>query len=420
MGDRKAGQLKRAYIWNTLGSMMNALSSALLLLVVARLMGPYYAGVFSLAYAVGQQFQVIGAFEVRPIQATDIKSSYSFGAYLGARIVTCLVMVVALALYAIVSNGISEAAVMLFAVSGLKLFDAAEDVFHGMFQQRGRLDIAGRAFFFRSLVTFLSFSIGCVATGSLLFACAIAWISSALVFACLNVLPARDFGSLVPTFAVRKIFGLLATCFPLFVGVFLLNDLVNVPRYSIESYLTKDAQAIYAILFMPALVINLLAGFIFKPLLTPLAEAWLEGDRSRFFGTILKGCALVVVATAVVCLIAYPLGLPILSWLYGIDLSDYLGEMMLLLLGGAFNALSVVLYYGLVTMRLQYLVTVGYAVSDFAARALALFFVGGWGVMGAVELYDISMGLVFFFFAFFVVLQLFRHRKKDTPLASEK
>ena len=57
-------QLKKNYFWNTLGSLMNALSSALLLLVVTRILGPYYGGIFSLAFAVGQQFQVLGAFEM--------------------------------------------------------------------------------------------------------------------------------------------------------------------------------------------------------------------------------------------------------------------------------------------------------------------------------------------------------------------
>lgn len=412
MAKGKADQLKKDYIWNTLGSLMSALSSALLLLVVSRLMGPYYAGIFSLAYAVGQQFQVVGSFEVRPIQATDVKASFSFKTYLGARVTTCSAMVVALALYALSSNGMSDAAVLLFAISGLKLFDSAEDVFHGMFQQRGRLDIAGRAFFFRSLVTFVSFAVGCILGGDLLFACAIAWMCSAVSFVFLNVIPARDFDSLVPSFSIKEIARLLATCFPLFLGVFLLNDLVNVPRYSIESFLTKDDQAVYAFLFMPALVINLLAGFIFKPLLTPLAKSWMGNDRTRFVGIISRGCVLVVASTAIVCLIAYPFGLPILSWLYGIDLSGYLNELMLLLLGGAFNALSVIFYYGLVTMRVQGFVTIGYAISDCAARVLASCLVGGWGIMGSAVLYDISMGMVCSVFALFVFFKLVCHREK--------
>lgn len=406
----KSGQLKKNYIWNTLGSVMNALSSALLLLVVTRVLGSYYGGIFSLAYAVGQQFMVVGSFEMRPIQATDVRASFSFSVYLGSRVVTCFVMVAALVFYAIYSNGISDDSLLLFMLSGLKLFDSAEDVFHGMFQQRGRLDIAGKAFFFRTLITFASFSVACIATENLLVSCVFAWVASAASFAVLNIRPAKAFGSIVPSFSFGSIARLLASCFPLFIGVFLLNDLVNVPRYSIESFMTKDDQAVYAILFMPALVINLLAGFIFKPLLTSLSESWINGNRRYFQKIIARGCILVVVATALVYAIACPFGIPILSWLYGVDLVNYHKELMLLLVGGALNSFSVILYYALVTMRIQGFVTVGYAVADLASRIFASSLVCGAGIAGAVVLYDASIGLVCLLFASFVIYGFFGRR----------
>ncbi len=53
--DTSAEQLKKNYFWNTLGSLMNAASTVLMLMVVTRTMGAAAGGVFSLAYAVAQQ-----------------------------------------------------------------------------------------------------------------------------------------------------------------------------------------------------------------------------------------------------------------------------------------------------------------------------------------------------------------------------
>lgn len=418
MSKEDQNQLKKNYFWNTLGSLMNALSSALLLLVVTRILGPYYGGVFSLAFAVGQQFQVLGAFEMRPFQATDINEKYPFGVYLGSRVITCLLMFVALGIYSVFSNGLSEDALLLFLVANLKLFDAAEDVFHGMFQQRGRLDIAGRSFFFRALITFLAFALGCVATNNMIIACALSYCCSAAAFFFLNIVPARAFSSLAPIFSLRQIGRLLLACAPLFIGVFLLNDLVNVPRYGIDANLDKADQTLYAVLFMPALVINLLAGFIFKPLLTSLAWIWDQRNVRRFFLTIAKGCGAVLIATAFVVALAYPLGLPVLSWLYAVDLSGRMPELMLLLLGGFFNALSVIFYYALVTMRIQKVVAVGYAISDALARILCNPLIQGQGLLGAVILYDIAMGslcLLFFVFA----IGGFIHKRNSTLRENE-
>ena len=55
----------RDYFWNTAASLMLSLTTAVLLLVVKRSADLYAAGVFSLANAVGQQFQALGMYEVR-------------------------------------------------------------------------------------------------------------------------------------------------------------------------------------------------------------------------------------------------------------------------------------------------------------------------------------------------------------------
>lgn len=203
---------------------------------------------------------------------------------------------------------------------------------------------------------------------------------------------------------------LLVSCLPLFLGSFLLNDLVNIPRYGIEGVLTKDDQTVYAIIYMPALVINMLVGFLFKPLLTTMAEKWGSGEHRAFVGILARGVSSTVVAAIVVCVAAWPLGVPVLSGLYGVDLSAYHTELMVLLVGGAFNALSVILYYALVTMRLQRLVVAGYAVAAVIAHIVSVPLIEAQGIMGAVLLYDGSMGLVsiLFLLALFLGARLMR------------
>lgn len=386
-------QLKKNYLWNTLGSFANALTSALLLIVVTRSLGTYMGGIFSLAYALGQQFQVLGAFEIRPYQATDTAQKYTFGTYLAARIITCAIMVLSLIAYAVYSNGLTTDAILLFGIAMLKFFDAFEDVYHGMFQQRGRLDIAGRAFFFRTIATFLSFSIGCVITADLGTACLFAIAISSAATVILNFPFVQTFEKNRPEWNWKAIGGLLCACLPLFLGVFLANDLINVPRYAIESYLTKDEQTVYAVINMPAMVINLLVGFVFKPLLSTLAESWNKEDTRAFTAVIIKGALLVIAVSIGTCILAYPFGVPALSFLYSIDLDSYKACLMIMLIGGTFNALSIIFYYALVTMRLQRFVLAGYAAAALSAHALSGPLVCSMGLMGVVVLYDTTMAI---------------------------
>ena len=234
MNVSKTKQIKKDYIWNTLGSTMNALSSVVLLMVVTQSMGVYMGGVFAIAFAVAQQFLVLGHFEIRPYQATDVQEKFSFGIYYAARITTCILMFVCIVGYTIFSNGFTHDGLLLLLVASLKFFDAFEDVFHGMFQQHGRLDIAGKAFFFRVLVTTVVFVAIAFIFKNLAVVCITTFVASLVAMVFLNIPKAKDFVPIKPVFQWKKIKNLIITCLPLFIGSFLLAYIVNAPRYGIE------------------------------------------------------------------------------------------------------------------------------------------------------------------------------------------
>lgn len=387
---RRSGQMARNYIWNTLGSLVNAGASVLMLLVVTRSLGTYAGGLFSIALAIAQQFQVVGHFEMRTYQATDSKERFSFGIYHASRIITCALMVIFVVLYALVATERNELLELLF-ISSLRLFDAFEDVFHGMFQQHGRLDIAGKAFFFRGLTTVAAFSFGVIVTRDIILSCAISFVASLVVVLLLDVLPARSFVKIAPTFELKPVARLLLTCVPLFVGSFLLTYLSNAPKYGIEGLLTKEYQTYYSIIFMPSLVINLLSGFVFKPLLTDLASYWNKDDVKSFFSIIAKGFVVVCGATVLTMLVAFLVGTEVLSAIYDIDVTFLRPELMVLLLGGLLNASSVILFYAVVTMRMQRVVVAAYGVAAAFSFLVSTPLIASGGLMGACILYDASM-----------------------------
>ena len=69
---KKEKNVKKAFLWNMIGSTCYSGSSFLYLLVVTRICGATLAGFFSLSYATAQLLLQVGRYGVRTYQATDL------------------------------------------------------------------------------------------------------------------------------------------------------------------------------------------------------------------------------------------------------------------------------------------------------------------------------------------------------------
>ena len=392
-------QTSRDYLWNTASSFMTALATVVMLLVVTRTAGIRAAGVYSLAIAVGQQFQTLGMYEVRAYHVTDVTHRFTFGTYLATRIVTVALMLVGITTYAVLSSSDVHHCVLVTLVASLRVFDAFEDVYVCELQRVGRLDLGGRACFWRALSTTVVFSLTLALTGSLLTSTVTTLVLSVLTTVLVYLPPSRGLFPLRPTWDPRRVGQVLLACLPLFGASFISMYLSNAPRFAIDRYLDPTQQGYFAILFMPAVTINLMSLVIFRPLLTPMAALWARGARPEFTRLVRRGLASALAAFGVVALITYVAGPPLLALVFGKDVSAFSVELMVLVAGGAMNAASVVLYYALATMRLQRTIFLGYALAALVMTALCLTLVPAHALLGAALAYSGAMGVLTLSFA---------------------
>ena len=398
-GTSERSQLGRDYLWNTAASLMTSLATVVMLLVVTRTAGIRAAGVYSLAIAVGQQFQTLGMYEVRAYHVTDVTHRFTFGTYLATRIVTVALMLAGIVGYAMVSGDGGSDVLLIVLVASLRVFDAFEDVYVCELQRVGRLDLGGRACFWRALSTTASFSGMLVATGNLLVSTVVSLVVSLVVMVGVYLPPSRGLFPLRPTWDPRRVGQVLLACLPLFLASFISMYLSNAPRFAIDRYLDPTQQGYFAILFMPAVTINLMSLVIFRPLLTRMAGLWVQGDRPGFRAVVNRGLLATAGAFVVVGLVTYVAGVPILGLVFGKDVSAFSVELMVLVAGGAMNAASVVLYYALTTVRLQNLVFAGYVLAAGAITLLCVVLVPQGSLLGASVAYTAAMSVLVAVFA---------------------
>lgn len=391
-------------IWNMIASTLAAGQSALMLIIVTRTVGLTEAGIFTLAYSIAQMMMTIGYFDMRSYQVTDVKKELPFKSYFASRVITCIIMMAVSVFYIFFKHYTGYKAWVIFFTCLFKMVDALEDVIHALFQKKGRLDVAGKLQTIRFIMVTIVFFAALVVTKSTMTSIILSTVVSAAVVVVMNIPLISEFTELKLDFSFQPLKKLFIACLPLFIGSYLALYMENAPKYAIDRYLSETDQAYYGMLAMTAFVVNLFSGFAFRPMLTPLAISWTNKDYKRYRQIIVKLLAWVVLLTFVIAAGAYLVGIPVLSFIYGTDLSHLRLILVIIVTAGGINSFGTILYYSLTVMRRQNWLLAGYIVTAVIALFLAPYCVSHFGLMGAACAFALivtvrSVIFVFIFFA---------------------
>ena len=405
-----------SYLWNMIGSVLQAFQSVAFLMILTRTVGLVQAGIFTIAYANANLFLNIGKYGMRYYQVSDVKEQYSFKEYAYSRKITVAAMIVvsfAYTGYASNVNGYSSEKFWIIVWMCLyKAVDAIEDVFCGKYQQKGRLDVASKVLVIRTGIAALFYAIGIVLLQNQLYALVIATIISYALLAWFLHYTEKFFNvnGNKETMRIGQVMRLLKSCFPLFIGFFLSFYIGNAPKYAIDSQLSDEVQACYGFIAMPVFVIGMLNNFIFNPLLHRMAILWEERNISEFARQVLLQIGIIVFITIACIIGAWLIGIPVLSWLYHTNLAPYKTELLILLAGGGFLGLSGMLSAMITVIRFQKSVAWGYGVVAAMALLLSDPVVRMHGIMGAAAMYTILMGGLSICFGGLLILGMYMKR----------
>jgi O-antigen/teichoic acid export membrane protein len=389
---------KKQFIWNMLGSGIYSLATVIFVMLAKRLVGEEAGAKFYMAFTTGQMLLTIGYFEIRPFHVTDVKQQYKAKEYFGFRVISSAAMLACAVVVGIVYvvNGKADAAgfMLIITMCILKMFDGIADVFEGEFQRNDRIDISGMSMAFRTMAIMAVFSIIAWVTRNIYAASAAAAVTGLAGTAVVAVVWSRWFEPLSVSFDREKMKSLFRSTILLFIGSAMCMWLWNGTKYVVEWTLTDRDTLAYGIVFMPTMVINLGSSFVFKPMLTTLARHYEQGEYKAFAKLVAVLVATAVGITVVTLGAGAWLGIPVLSWLYDIELAPYKSVMLVLIAAGGFNAVSILFYYALTVMRLQKEIFAGYTITFVVSIILPIVMVKAMGIAGAGTSYLIVMMLL--------------------------
>lgn len=368
--------------WSVAGSAFYAFCQWSILVVLAKIGNPHLVGQFAIGLAVSAPLFLFANLQIRAIQSTDISGEYSFGEYLGLRLLTTAGALVAICVIAGISGYDLNVKRVILAVGLSKAIEAVSDVFHGDLQRRERMNSVARYLAVKGTASVIGVGIALKLSGSA-FAASLAM---AAVFAAVLLLGESRFAVASPHIywnwiAFRR---LALMAFPLGVVMMLISVTANMPRYFVESRLGSNALGVFAALSYLSLagstVVNA-AGLAATPRLARLFGA---GERLAFVRKLLWMSALAaLLGIGGVAILALG-GKPFLTLIYGSVYAANLDVAIWVMVGGALSYAASVIGYGLTAARcfreqLPLFVTVT-AVAAGASYAL----IPRYGLKGAV------------------------------------
>ncbi|MEI3544610.1 MAG: hypothetical protein V8Q31_10160 [Alistipes communis] len=414
----KEKNVKKAFLWNMIGSTCYSGSSFLYLLVVTRVCGAQLAGFYSLSYATAQLLLQVGRYGVRTYQATDLEHKYLFSEYKISRVITCALMMLFGILYSSFSFKGEYIIISTFIIM-MKMIDAVEDVYHGNLQQKYHVEQMGKMLAIRNVYSAVFFTGILMATKNLYLTCVTTAITSLILCLVVNsrttakYTQKEDIGR---GFQMGRVWELLKICTPMFVGTFLSLLLYNVPKYAMANVMTDEYQTYYSILFMPSFVITLMCEFVFKPTITTIAELWWENNIKKFAVYILRIIGIILVCCAGIVVGGHLIGRTLLEIIYGVDLSPYKIQFIALLVGGGISAEVYMIYNILIAIRWGKCLLPVYSVTAVITILASRTMVKQWGIMGAALNYVLSCSILFVLFTTILIFAILK-KKKETANA---
>ena len=386
---------EKIYLWNLIGNLAFSGSSVLFTLIVTRLTSPIEADSFSLAYGIAAILVVVGMFQVRSYQATDVSFRHSFTSYFLARCISLTLMVLVFFPYLSISkidlNEREKVAIIALYVL-FRMCEAISDLFQGLFQQHERLDIAGKSMTIRYTFSTIFLFILLYTTKSLVSSLTLLVVLNFLFVMGYDFVKARsferiNFSSIEFKSLLVDACSILKNCIPLFISGFLLAYIFNEPRIAIDmeirlGHLIEGTQRDYNILFMPVFFMSLFI-LILRPLTTQLAIFWKDKEYKRFDGIIVKLLVIILGLGFVLTLVAYFIGTPILSVVFGLDLNRYKETLAILVFSGILYSIGIVFGDVMTVLRRQSYLLPVYLLMFVASKLTNLQFVQRSGLFGA-------------------------------------
>jgi O-antigen/teichoic acid export membrane protein len=392
--------LRANFTWTFWGNVIYAGCQWGMLVILAKLGSQEMVGQFALGFAVTAPVMMFASLRIREVQATDAEREYSFGDYLGLRLITTVLALLVVVVILLIAGYDRETRLVVLAVGIAKSFESISDVYYGLLQKQERMDLIARSLMIKGPLSLAILGITVYLTGSVFWGTLALSASWGLVLLSYDIhnagrilksipqLPdtlsgqGRQAAALRPCWEKTTLTRLAWLALPLGFVELLSSLNANIPRYFVERCMGASLLGIFAALGYFDRAGNLVAHALGQSVSPRLAQYYAAKNSAAFRKLLLKlvGIGLLLGGTGV--LVAQIAGDMIVSWFYRPEYVRH-DVFVALMAAAGMGYLAKFLVYALTAARrFRVLMVLGLSVTAILV-VLCIFLIPSGGLHGA-------------------------------------
>lgn len=347
--------IKKDYLWNSLGSLLQSAISPVLLIVITRLNGIDDSGLFSFALSLSVVFWAVSLWGGRTYQVSDVKREFSSGGYVAVRFIASLIVAISAVVFCVLNGYSTTKTGLIMILVTFKILESIADSLYGVLQIHHKLYVAGMSLTMKAMLGFTAFMAVDIVTKNVIYGTLAILLVNVLIIFLYDILWVRR----VETIAVNKkllkeytgqAIAIMKHTSAVFVVMFLTMFSLNIPRYFLDKS-HPDQIGYFGIMAMPITLLGLFISFIIQPNVVNLSELLVKGKLKEFARIVSKINHITFGMGVFSVVLSYLIGVWVLNTIFGININNFQLDLIIMVIGAAANAFVSIYVNLLIIMR---------------------------------------------------------------------
>ena len=347
--------IKKDYLWNSLGSLLQSAISPVLLIVITRLNGIDDSGLFSFALSLSVVFWAVSLWGGRTYQVSDVKREFSSGSYIAVRFVASLIVAISAVVFCVLNGYNTTKTGLIMILVTFKMLESIADSLYGVLQIHHKLYVAGMSLTMKAMLGFAAFMAVDIVTKNVIYGTLAILLVNVLIIFLYDILWVRrveviNVSKKLCKEYIAQAVAIMKHTSAVFVVMFLTMFSLNIPRYFLDKS-HPDQIGYFGIMAMPITLLGLFISFIIQPNVVNLSELLVKGKLKEFARIVSKINHITFGMGVLSVVLSYLIGVWMLNVIFGININNFQLDLTIMVIGAAVNAFVSIYVNLLIIMR---------------------------------------------------------------------